>query len=76
MMVTLPHDCLFFPLVRESDYDASGKAKSVTLNEMSYFFAFVRIVVGDSLKLAVVWVLLYLFQVLNTYLPVRGFAGS
>jgi hypothetical protein len=41
----------------------------------SPFIEFVRIVVGDFLRVAVVWVLLYLFDLLIKYMPVPGFAG-
>jgi hypothetical protein len=40
------------------------------------FIEFVTIVVGDFLRVAVVWFLLYAFDFLTRYLPVAGFAGS
>ena len=36
---------------------------------------FVHIVLTDFFKLALVWVLLYLFQLLAKYMPIAGFAG-
>lgn len=42
----------------------------------SPFAEFVRIVVGDFLRVVVVWVLLYLFDLLTKYMPVPGLAGS
>jgi len=42
----------------------------------SPFVEFVRIVVGDFLRVVVVWVLLYFFDLLTKYMPVPGFAGS
>jgi hypothetical protein len=43
--------------------------------ENNPFVDFVRIVVGDFLRVAVVWVLLYLFDLLTMHMPVPGFAG-
>jgi hypothetical protein len=40
------------------------------------FVEFVTIAVGDFLRVVVVWVLLYLFDLLTKYLPVAGFAGT
>ena len=39
------------------------------------FLGFVKIVLTDFVKLALVWILLYLFQFLTKYMPVAGFAG-
>jgi hypothetical protein len=36
---------------------------------------FISIVLGDFLRLVVVWILLYVFHLLPTYMPVPGFAG-
>jgi hypothetical protein len=36
---------------------------------------FVKIVFVDFLRVAVVWALLYLFDLLTEYMPVPGFAG-
>ena len=40
------------------------------------FLEFVKIVLTDSLKLALIWVLLWLFHFLPKYMPVEGFAGK
>jgi hypothetical protein len=40
------------------------------------FIVFVTIVLGDFLRLAVVWTLLYAFHFLPQYMPIPGFAGK
>ena len=39
------------------------------------FVEFVKIVIEDFLSVAIVWVLLYLFERLTQRMPVPGFAG-
>jgi len=39
------------------------------------FVEFVKIVIEDFLSVAIVWVLLYLFERLTQRMPVSGFAG-
>ena len=40
------------------------------------FAEFVKIVLGDFLRVVVVWILLFLFDLLAKHLPVPGFAGK
>jgi hypothetical protein len=45
------------------------------VNENWGLIKFLEIAVADWLKLTIVWLLLYLFQLLSKLLPVGGFAG-
>lgn len=62
-------------LARGCGYNATGASFAVQ-NWMGNLLTFAKIVVGDTAKLALVWALLYLFQLLTRYLPVNGFAGQ
>jgi hypothetical protein len=64
------------PKAARDQQTRGGTKKSLSNWTTNPLIEFVTIVVGDFLRVAVVWILLFLFDLLTKFLPVAGFAGT